>query len=92
MSETKKTRHSATFTNDKRNGGYLIRVVGPDAKMFAGREVPVTTLGGKTEMHKLTKLKFSGVDDGKYNAANAGQPYAVYAFEPRPFEQNEVEF
>ena len=41
MAEAPKRSHKATYARDKRKGGYLIRVIGPNAAAFAGREVPV---------------------------------------------------
>lgn len=76
----KKPQHSATYAADKKKGGYLVRVAGPHASAFVGREVPVLRKG-ETEPHsseKLTKLIWSGVD------TETGGNVALYAFEARP--------
>jgi len=84
----KKRAHRATYSTDKRNGGYIIRVEGPQANQFAGREVPVTLKNNKGEhAEKLTRLIWAGVD--KESGANV----ALYAFEARPkAEAGSVEF
>ena len=79
-------KHRATYARDNRNGGYLIRVEGPSAAKFAGRDVPVTLRDGGEQPEKLKGLIWSGND--KEN----GKPVALYSFEPKPREQEEVEF
>lgn len=75
----KKRSHRATYSTDKKNGGYIIRVEGPSANQFAGRTVPVTLKNNKGEHdEKLTRLIWAGVD--KESGANV----ALYAFEARP--------
>lgn len=84
--------HKATYARDKKKGGYLIRVAGPTANAFVGREVPVTTLGGSEHMEKLTRLIWTGVDTGEYGG-KAGEPIALYAFEAKPREEpDEIAF
>jgi len=78
--------HKATYATDKRKGGYLVRVEGPSAAQFAGREVPVTQKGGDEHMEMLAKLIWSGADK------ESGKPCALYSFEPRPRETQEIEF
>lgn len=85
-------KHVAGWARDKLHGGYLIRVVGPHATAFAGRTVPVTRNDGTESEEKLTKLIASGIDDGKVNAANKGQPWALYQYEEREREQQTIEF
>ena len=88
-----KGQHKATYTKDKRKGGYNVRVVGPHANMFAGREVPVTRRGTEApQMETLDELIFSGVDDGEYNPEDAGKNFAVYSFKARPRDAEEIEF
>jgi hypothetical protein len=70
--------HRATYSRDKKNGGYIIRVEGPRAKDFAGRDVPVTRKDGTEDSEKLVALVWSGVDD------ETGKPVALYTFEPKP--------
>lgn len=88
MADKPKRAHKATYATDKRKGGYLIRVAGPSANMFVGREVPVTTRNGEEHNEKLVRLIWSGVD------AESGDNVALYAFESRPREDavSEVEF
>jgi hypothetical protein len=80
MSETKKParQHKATYSTDKRKGGYIVRVEGPNAARFAGREVPVNTKDGVEHMEKLIKLIWTG------NDKETGKPVALYSFESRP--------
>jgi len=73
-----KRQHRATYATDKRKGGYLIRVVGPYAEKFAGREVPVTTRANAEHLENLTRLIWQGADQ------DTGEPVALYAFESKP--------
>ena len=57
-----KRKHRATYAADKRQGGYLIRVAGPDSDRFVDREVPVTLKNGTEHNEKLTRLIWSGAD------------------------------
>jgi len=81
-----KARHVATYATDKRKGGYLVRVEGPDAAMFAGREVPVTVRSGTEHYEELDRLIWSGTD------AETGKPVALYSFLSKPREITEVTF
>ena len=81
-----KARHVATYATDKRKGGYLVRVEGPDAAMFAGREVPVTVRSGTMHHERLDRLIWSGTD------AETGKPVALYSFLSKPRETTEVTF
>lgn len=79
--------HKATYARDKRKGGWMIRVQGPHANVFAGREVPVTMMDGKEHTELLETLTWSGKDE------LTGAPVALYTFTPKPKEdQEEIEF
>lgn len=82
---TPKRLHRATYARDKRKGGYLIRIAGPNAAKFAGREVPVTMKNGDEHNEKLTGLIWTGVDN------ESGDPIALYSFESRPRDTTEDE-
>ena len=88
MAKAAERSHRATYSTDKKNGGYIIRVEGPKANQFAGRTVPVTLKNNKGEHEeKLTRLIWSGVD--KESGANV----ALYAFESRPkVQEDEIVF
>jgi len=77
--------HKATYARDKKKGGYLVRVAGPTAAVFAGRDVPVTMLDGTDHIEKLVKLIWSGTDTGEYGG-RAGEPIALYTFASKPRE------
>lgn len=82
-----KRLHKATYSSDKKNGGYLVRVQGPNASMFVNREVSVTLKNGSEHSEKLTKLVWSGVD------TVSGQPVALYKFASKPKDPiEEVKF
>lgn len=81
-SETTPARqHKATYARDRRNGGYIIRVLGPNAAKFAGRDVPVTRRDDSESMEHLDTLVWQGTDD------DTGKPVALYTFEARPREE-----
>lgn len=86
MAEATKPRHRATYATDKRNGGYNIRVAGPDANMFAGRDVPVTMKDGTTHTERLERVVWSGKDN------ETGENVALYKFLAKPKEVEEVKF
>lgn len=90
--ESAKPAHKATYARDKKNGGWLIRVVGPNANAFAGREVPVTTNNGEQHPEKLNKLIWTGVDNGFEDRPGTGQPAALYSFISKPKEEKPIEF
>jgi len=73
-----KRQHRATYASDRRNGGYMIRVVGPTPEKFAGREVPVTTRAGAEHMEHLTRLTWTGAD------RETGELVALYQFQSKP--------
>lgn len=74
----KKRAHKATFATDKRKGGYLVRIAGPHAAEFVGRDVPVTLKNGEENSEKLLKLVWSGKDQ------ESGENVALYTFEAKP--------
>jgi hypothetical protein len=76
-------QHRATYATDKRNGGYLVRVVGPYANRFAGREVPVTLKSGDVQPEMLERLIWTGMDK------DTKQAVALYKFRSRPVEKEE---
>ncbi len=80
--------HRATYATDKRKGGYLIRVVGPNAARFKGRVVPVTLKDGKEGKETLSKLLWSGLD------LTSGETVALYEFlaKPRDAVNDEIPF
>lgn len=82
-----KRSHVATYSRDRERGGYIIRVEGPHAASFAGREVPVSRKDRTEGMEKLDKLIWAGTD------RESGKPVALYSFEARPKEElPQVEF
>lgn len=93
MAKTVSSKHKATYASDKKTGGYLVRVIGPNASEFAGREVPVTKRDGNESTEKLIRLIWTGIDQGTPERPGSGQPAALYKFESRPKEQKEqIEF
>lgn len=74
-------KHRATYARDKYTGGYNIRVAGPYAEKFAGKEVPVTLKSGEEHTEKLLKLIWSGIDN------ETGEKVALYNFESKPREE-----
>lgn len=82
-----KRLHRATYSADKKKGGYLVRVEGPNAERFAGREVPVTMKSGDEHSEKLIRLIWTG------NDKETGAKVALYSFESRPREdESQLEF
>lgn len=82
-----KRLHRATFGRDKRKGGYLVRVEGPNSERFSGREVPVTKRDGKETVEKLGALIWMGTDE------KTGAKVALYSFEQKKREGAEqIEF
>lgn len=81
--------HKATFATDKRNPGqYLIRVIGPTAAAFAGRDVPVTRKDDSESVETLAACIWAGIDE------ETGKPVALYRFvaKPRADEPDEIAF
>ena len=94
-SESKSTKraHKATYARDKRKGGYLIRVIGPHAAEFVGREVPVTKKDDMEEAReKLTGLVWTGIDTGTEEIKGTGLPVALYTFAPHSREEVSIDF
>lgn len=91
MAQAKKTTapkrsHVATYARDKRKGGWIIRVAGPNAGAFAGRTVPVTLNANKGEHdEELTHLIWQGIDQ------ESGGPVALYGFNPKPRDEEDGE-
>lgn len=81
-----KRAHKATYATDKRKGGYIIRVGGPNAGAFVGRVVPVTLRSGDEQDEKLVKLLWSGKDE------ESGENVALYTFEAKPRNEEELPF
>ena len=77
--------HRATYSRDKMKGGYVIRVLGPHASRFAGREVPVTRKDFSESTEKLESLLWTGKD------RDTGDPVALYSFAPKPKDESEVD-
>lgn len=74
--------HKATFATDKRNPGqYLIRVVGPTASAFAGREIPVTRKDDTESVERLKTCIWAGTDE------ETGRPVALYRFASKPRDE-----
>jgi hypothetical protein len=74
--------HKATYARDKKKGGYIIRVAGPQCHRFAGRTVPVEIRGGGEHDETLTDLIWTGTDDGEISGYTG--PVALYNFEAKP--------
>jgi hypothetical protein len=91
IAEPGKRRHTATYATDKRTGGYLVRVAGPDADKFAGREVPVKTKRDVEHSEKLLKIKWAGVDEIE-DSATRGQNVALYTFASKPRDIDTIAF
>lgn len=81
-----KRSHKATYARDNKKGGYLIRVQGPHANKFAGKEVPVTRMDDSESTEKLKGMIWSGTDK------ETGKPVALYTFEPKPPVEETIEF
>jgi hypothetical protein len=82
--------HKATYARDNRSGAYLIRVTGPHSNKFAGKEIPVGRMDGTVGKEKVTKIVWSGVNDDPEKGPVG--PVTLYRFEPRPRDEEEVEF
>lgn len=67
--------HRATFSRDRRKGGYLVRVEGPHSNRFTDRTVPVTMRNGTEKDVTLRGLVWSGNDN------ESGKPVSLYEFE-----------
>ena len=78
--------HKATYSTDKRSGGYLVRVAGPSAERFINRSVPVTLKNGSEHEEKLIKLVWVGADQ------ETGEKVALYKFEAKPRIEESIDF
>lgn len=87
-----KRAHKATYATDKRKGGYLIRVIGPHAGDFAGREVPVVRRDDSESSEKLLKVVWTGKDEGTSEKPGTGLPAALYTFAAKPRGDDEIPF
>jgi hypothetical protein len=64
---------------------WYIRVVGPSAEKFSGREIPVATKGGEEHDEKLTKMIWNGAD------RTSGENVALYEFLAKPKAEVELD-
>lgn len=88
--EAQKARaHRANYSRDKKKGGWLVSVIGPNADKFAGREVPVNSANGDETFEKLGALIWSGPCT---LPGFEGQNSALYTFEPKPREEVSYDF
>jgi hypothetical protein len=78
-----KRAHKATFATDKRNGGYLVRVIGPHANAFGGKIVPVVKRDDSETMEELGRVVWFGIDTGTEQQPGTGKPVALYTFIPK---------
>jgi hypothetical protein len=78
--------HRATYSKDKRKGGYLVRVEGPHAAKFVDRKVPVTRRDGSETVEQLKGVLWTGADE------ESGKPVALYEFEQKPRSEEGPEF
>lgn len=85
MADQPKRLHRATYARDKRKGGYLVRVEGPTAAAFAGRDVPVTRKNGDESTETLDSLIWAGNDE------ETGKPVALYSFVAKPRDDAEID-
>lgn len=74
--------HRATYSRDKRAGGYIIHVEGPRAASFAGRKIPVHRKDGSSTEETLSNLIWTGTADPP--PKGSGKPVALYHFEQKP--------
>lgn len=86
MTNKTQRQHKATYARDKKKGGWLVRVEGPNASRFADRHVPVTMFSGDEHTEHLQTLIWGGVDE------KTGKNVALYTFEAKPKEEEKVEF
>jgi hypothetical protein len=79
-----KRTHRATYARDKKTGGWLVRVVGPQAAEFAGDTVPVSTANGEEHDETLTIMRWSGPDKDPSSGELTGRNAALYSFDAKP--------
>lgn len=71
--------HTASYSKIKgEHFKWFIRVVGPKAEAFSGREIPVSTKSGEEHSEKLTKMIWNGED------RQTGENVAIYEFLAKP--------
>lgn len=92
VKQGEKRSHKATYAADKRNGGYLVRVVGPHANAFSGKIVPVVKRDDSESAEALERVVWSGIDTGTKENPGTGKPVALYKFTQRKNKDNDVEF
>lgn len=75
-------RHRATYAADSRNPGkWQILVIGPDAKEFAGREIPIQMKNGSETTEKLDKALWAG------KTKDTDENMCYYSFTARPRDE-----
>lgn len=87
-----KREHKATYARDKRNGGYLVRVIGPHANKFVGKIVPVVKRDDSESEELLEAVVWTGIDTGTEQNPGTGKPVALYMMAAKPKTDNEVLF
>jgi hypothetical protein len=88
-----KRAHKATYATDKRKGGYLVRVIGPHAASFVGREIPITRRDDTESTETLERLIWTGIDKGTPENPGTGKPAALYSFKAKPRDEaDEIPF
>lgn len=87
-----KREHKATYAADKRNGGYLVRVIGPQANKFAGKIVPVVKRDDSESQEALERVVWTGIDSGTPDRPGTGKPVALYTFTQKPKVDDEILF
>lgn len=87
-------KHTASYSRDRKKGGYLIRVVGEYPDQFAGREVPVTLKNGSEHPETLDSLVWTGPEKDVETGEETGRRVALYKFTPKPrdIDQTELDF
>lgn len=76
--------HTASYTRIKdQHFKWFIRVVGPSAEKFSGRDIPVSTKKGEEHPETLAKMIWNGED--KITKANV----AIYEFVAKPRVEDE---
>jgi hypothetical protein len=79
-------RHRATFATDNIEGGYMVRIEGPDCAKFAKRTgIPVTRFDGSETAIDLKNLVWSG------NDLESGKPVALYKIVKHPRAKADAE-
>jgi|SRR5271166_3435882 len=81
-----KRAHKATYAVDKRKGGYIIRVEGPNSNCFTARRVPVTTKSGDEHSELLMRVIWTGKDK------ETGAKVTLYDFDNKPLDTDDITF